>query len=72
MATLFFYQIVSEDGQPIVNGNCYISDFEAAKHHIETVSARKLAGKSNLEAILKDITGHEIWRGSSPGSERDT
>jgi len=69
MTSLFFtYQIVDEDQQPLVNGSLYIGSLDSAKRHLQRVSAPNVAGKSNLEVVLKDLAGHEVWRGPYLGS----
>ena len=75
MPTLVFsYHIVPSGGtreQSLVNGGRYTSSFEAAKKHVQTVSAPDIAGQSNLEVILRDMLGNEICRVPYLGSERD-
>jgi hypothetical protein len=66
MPTLVFsYQIVPSGGareQSLANGSLYTSSVEAAKKHVQTVSAPDIAGQSNLEVILRDMLGNEICR----------
>jgi hypothetical protein len=69
MTTLLFtYSIIGEDQQPIVNGNLYTSNLDLAKKHVQTVGAPHVAGKSNLEVILRDVGGSVIWRGPYLGN----
>jgi hypothetical protein len=72
MTTLFFaYSIVpaGQDQQPLVSGILYTSSLETAKRHVETINAPAVAGKSDLEVILRDIGGSVIWRGPYLGSD---
>ena len=72
MTTLFFaYSIVptGQDQQRLVTGVLYASSLEEAKHHVQTLNAPAIAGKSGLEVILRDIGGSVIWRGPYLGSD---
>jgi hypothetical protein len=66
MATLFFaYKIVPRGGSPeqaLLSGSLYIDSLEAAKRHVQSVSAPKLDWQPNLEVILQDIAGTEVCR----------
>ena len=64
--TVFSYQIVPPGGykgQAVSTGNLYIAGVESAKLYVQTVPAPNLADLSNLEVILLDHMGSEIWRG---------
>jgi hypothetical protein len=69
MTTLeFSYHIVPNGGtreQAPVNGRLYAGSLETAKKHVQTVRAPKVAGRSDLEAILRDLLGNEIWSGAA-------
>ena len=75
MPTLVFsYHIVPSGGtreQSLVNGDIYTSSLDAAKKHVQTVSAPNIAGQSNLEVILRDMLGNEICRVPYLGSDGD-
>jgi hypothetical protein len=63
---LFAYHIVLQGGhmgQALERGTCNAPDIEAAKRHVQTVTAPSVAGKSGLEVILLDSAGAEVWRG---------
>ena len=63
---LFSYQIVPAGGykeQAVSTGNLYIAGVESAKLYVQTVPAPNLADLSDLEVILLDHMGSEIWRG---------
>jgi hypothetical protein len=74
---LFSYFIVptgSHGGQALIRGNLYISDADSAKQHVQTVAAPGLVGP-DLDVILQDARGNEIWRGPYQGgssTRRDT
>ena len=76
MPTLFFrYKIVPRGGhanQAVVNGGLYIDSLEAAKRHVQTVTAPKLDWQPNLEVLLEDMTGSEICRVPYLGPEPKT
>lgn len=62
---LFMYYIAPRGGgleQALVKGSLYTSSFDSAKKHVQTVSAPKVEWQPNLEVILRDIRGSEIWR----------
>jgi predicted acyltransferase len=63
----FSYQIIlgGGTGQALVSGSVYIADVESAKRHVQTVTApgANIVGRSDLDVILRDSTGSEIWRG---------
>jgi hypothetical protein len=61
----FAYHIVpmgGHRGQAVESGTCTAPDIEAAKRHVQTVSAPRVV-KTGLEVILQDSAGVEIWRG---------
>jgi hypothetical protein len=61
----FAYHIVpmsGHRGQAVESGTCTASDIEAAKRHVQTLSAPSVV-KTGLEVILQDSGGVEIWRG---------
>jgi hypothetical protein len=61
----FAYHIVpmgGHRGQAVESGTCNAPDVEAAKRHVQTVSAPSVV-KTGLEVILQDSGGVEIWRG---------
>jgi hypothetical protein len=67
----FAYHIVPSGGhrgQAYESGTCNASDIEAAKRHVQTVSAPSVV-QTGLEVILQDNGGVEIWRGPYLGSE---
>ena len=69
---VFIYHIVPRggtEGQALVVGNLYVNDVETALGYVQTVTAPQLAGKSDLEIVLHDIRGVEIWRGPYLGRE---
>jgi hypothetical protein len=69
---LFSYQIVprgGHKGQVAATGNLYIADVERAKRHVQTVTVPNLEGPSDLEVILQDKLGSEIWRGPYLGPD---
>ena len=72
MTTLFFaYSIVPtrQDQRRLVSGVLYVDSFEEAMHHVQTLNAPAIAGRSDLEVILRDIRGSLLWRGPYLGSE---
>jgi len=63
---VFKYRIIPKGGgagQVLVNGSLYTTDIESAKRHVQTVSAYGVSPQSDLEVILLDGRGTEIWRG---------
>src|SRR6202035_1801010 len=58
--TLFLAAVIG--GQAVESGTCNASDIEAAKRHVQTVSAPSVV-QTGLEVILQDSGGVEIWRG---------
>ena len=71
---LFSYDIVPRGqrmGQPLMKGSLYIADVEGAKRHVQTVTVPNLQGQSDLEVIVRDTQGNEIWRGPYLGSGGD-
>ena len=69
---LFSYQIVPRGGQTehaLVTRNLYVSDVESAKRYVRTVTMPDLPAISELEVILRDKLGLEIWRGPYLGTE---
>jgi hypothetical protein len=72
MTTLFFaYSIVpsGQDQRLLVCGVLYVDSLEEAKHHVQTLKAPAIAGKSDVEVILRDIGGSVIWRGPYLGAD---
>ena len=72
MTTLFFaYSIAptGQDQQRLVSGILYVNSLESAKQYVQTVKSPAVAGKSDLEVILRDIGGAVIWRGPYLGSD---
>lgn len=69
---LFGYDIVPRGesrAQPLMQGSLYIADVERAKRYVQTVTVPGLSEKpSNLEVVLRDRLGHELWRGPYLGS----
>ena len=64
---LFSYQIVPSGGSKehaLARGTLYIADVQKAKRYVQTVAAPNLAADaSDLEVILLDHMGSQIWRG---------
>jgi hypothetical protein len=54
-----------------MRGSLYITDVENAKRYVQTVSVPNLQGQSDLEVILRDMLGNEIWRGPYLGGGGD-
>ena len=74
MTTLFFAYSIVQTGQDeprLVTGIRYASSIEEAKHHIQTLNAPAIAGKSDLEVILRDMGGAVVWRGPYLGGDRN-
>lgn len=74
MTTLFFaYSIVptGQDQPRLVSGILYTSSLETAKRHVQTLNAPEVAGKSDLEVVLRDIGGSVIWRGPYLRSDKN-
>ena len=46
---------------------CTAPNSEAAKRYVQTVKAPNLSGRRDLEVILKDSQGKELWRGTYIG-----
>ena len=72
MTALFFaYSIVptGQDEPRLVTGILYVNSLESAKHHVQTVNSPAVAGKSDLEVILRDMAGAVVWRGPYLGSD---
>ena len=68
---IFIYHIVPQGGtagQALVVGHLIVSSSETAKSYVQIVTAPQLVGKSDLEIILQDIRGVEIWRGPYLGN----
>jgi hypothetical protein len=64
--TGFSYQIVPPGGykgQAVSTGNLYIADVESAKRYVQTVAVPNLADACDLEVVLQNTDGSEIWRG---------
>ena len=61
----FAYSIVPtrQDQRRLVSGVLY---------HVQTVNSPGVAGKSDLEVILRDMTGSVVWRGPYLGSDSKT
>ena len=62
----FSYVIVprgQRQGAPLTRGYLYVADLESAKRLVQRGNVRSLDGKSDLEVILHDQLGNEIWRG---------
>jgi hypothetical protein len=62
----FSYDIVSRGqhpGAPLTRGYLFVADLESAKRLVQGVNVRNLNGQSDLEVILCDQMGNEIWRG---------
>ena len=54
--------------QSLIMGNLFITDFESAKRYVQTVTVHDLQGQSDLEVILRDMQGKELWRGPYLGN----
>ena len=68
---LFGYDIIPRGqrmGQSLIMGNLFITDFESAKRYVQTVTVHDLQGQSDLEVILRDMQGKELWRGPYLGN----
>jgi hypothetical protein len=62
----FSYLIVpkgDQAGQALTGGHLSIGNLEKAKRHVQTVPAPNVAQHGELEVILLDHAGLEIWRG---------
>ena len=62
----FSYDIVPRgrrQGAPLTRGYLYVADLESAKRLVQRVNVRNLNGQSDLEVILRNPLGNEIWRG---------
>jgi hypothetical protein len=72
---LFSYDIVMRDqsmGQPLMRGSLYVRDAESARRHAQTARVPGLSEQpSQLQVILRDHLGLEIWRGPYLGSGGD-
>jgi hypothetical protein len=67
---LFSYQVVPRSGYKVLTtGNPYISDVERAKWYVQTVTVPYLPRSTDLEVILRDKLGSEIWRGPYLGPD---
>jgi hypothetical protein len=53
----------------MATGNLYIADVERAKRYVQTVTVPNLPGSTDLEVILRDKLGSEIWRGPYLGPD---
>jgi hypothetical protein len=68
---IFVYYIVPRGGgvtDALVRANLHTPTVEVAKRYVQTVTAPQVAGQSDLEVILFDTNGAEIWRGPYLGS----
>ena len=69
---LFNYDIVRRDqsvGQPLMRGSLYVRDVESARLHAQTARVPGLSEQpAELQVILRDHQGLEIWRGPYLGS----
>ena len=68
---VFSYQIVPKDNptKVLVNGALWVSSVDAAKRYVQSARSSIVAGRSDLEVILRDSRGSEIWRGPYLGSD---
>ena len=71
---VFVYYIVPKGGSDrdaLVRASLYTSTVDAARQHVQTVTAPQVAGQTGLEVILLDGNGAELWRGPYLGSGSD-
>jgi hypothetical protein len=69
-AVLFTYSIVPRgrgDAQALARGNLYAPNSDAAKRYAQTANLHNDRGRKDLEVILTDDRGTEIWRGPYNG-----
>jgi hypothetical protein len=68
---LFTYSIVPKGGSDkdaLVRGTLYAPNLDAAKRYVPTVNPATVSGRTDLEVILNDSKGQELWRGPYLGS----
>jgi len=67
---LFTYSIVPKGGterDALVRGTLYASNLNAAKRYVPTATSISVSGRADLEVVLSDSNGNEVWRGPYKG-----
>lgn len=69
---LFIYYIAPSGGNStdaLVWANLSAPNVDAAKRYAQTVRVPGLKGSGDLEVILHDAQGREVWRGPYSGNK---